>query len=101
MIATILSLVYRRAFAAMPLETIGVSCLLDSSQAKQVILEQKFSKTTRQAELAGPCGALWFINCDLIPAFSDQQIAFYEKDSIMRALFGLQNGVFDCVGIAA
>lgn len=98
--ATVLSLAYLRAFAAMPLQSIGASYLLDSSQSRQVILEQKFNKTLRQTKLAGPLGALWFINCDLIPAFNDQRISFYEKDSIMRAFFGLKNGVFDCVGIA-
>ena len=98
--ATALSLMYLRVFDAMPLQSIGASYLLDSSQSRQVILEQKFNKTLRQTELAGPRGALWFINCDLIPAFHDSNIGFYEKDSIMRALFGLKNGVFDCVGIA-
>lgn len=100
MIATVLSLAYWRVFTAMPLESIGVTYLLNSSESRQVILEQKYNKTLRQTELAGPMGGLSFINYDLIPAFSDNNIAFFEKDSIMRAFFGLKNGVFDCISIA-
>lgn len=94
--------IYQNIFASIPLQGVGTRSL-DSTTHTEIALEQKFDKTMLQTQRAGLLGYYRFFSGDveLERALEDKRISSFDRDAMVRGLFAVKNGSFECVSISA